>query len=322
MSKSRTIISEIEKMLEAKQITYGALTHLTWIEERVRGKEFSMNDHIRGLIYSLLSNNRPWEQIEANIDKIDDIFFQYDKDKILATNADVFTDKIQAIKCGNRNIKNQMSSLHKNIRKLERIEKEFGTLDNFVTSGSSLEIADLLANSIKYKLNTLGLALAMEYLRNVGIDATKPDTHIRRILGKNRLGYSEQEIAGEIEAIEIIDAISSQTGYSASKIDAILWLFCSYDNGMICTEKPHCDQCTLRGKYCNYLAYSLSNSMTDEEKKNARFGSVLPDIIVKKSQCAICLHNKGKYCGVFGEKPRQYASAVINEPCPKRMGIN
>ena len=322
MKKSDTVLFEMEKMLAAKQIAYGALTHLTWIEERARGKKFSMSEHIRGLIYSLLSNNRPWEQIEANIKKIDEIFFEYDKDKILATNADVFVDQLQAIKCGNRNIKNQMNSLHANIRKLERIEKEFETLDNFVTSGSPLEIADLLANSMKYKLNTLGLALAMEYLRNVGIDATKPDTHIRRILGKNRLGYSKQEIAGEIEAIEIIDAMSSQTGYSASKIDAIFWLFCSDDNGMICTAKPHCDQCTLCGKYCNYLAYSLSNSMTDGEKENARFGAILPDVVVKESQCAECLHSKGKKCDAFGEKPRQYVSTVINEPCPKRMSIN
>ena len=211
-----------------------------------------------------------------------------------------------------------MNSLHANIRKLERIEKEFGTLDNFVTSGSPLEIADMLANSIKYKLNTLGLALAMEYLRNVGIDATKPDIHIRRILGKNRLGYSKQEIADEIEAIEIIDYISSQTGYSASKIDAILWLFCSDDNGMICTEKPHCEQCKLNGKYCGYLAYRIGNSMTDEEKKNARFGFILPDIVEKESQCVNCSFSKGKHCDMFGEKPRQYVSATINEPCPFR----
>ncbi len=318
MDKGKIVLTEIEKMLHEKQITFDSLTHLTWIEERARGKLFSMSEHIRGLIYSLLSNNRPWQQIEANIEKIDEIFFEYDKDKILATNAAVFIDRLQAIKCGNRNIKNQMNSLHANIRKLERIEKEFGTLDSFVTSGSPLEIADLLANSVKYKLNTLGLALAMEYLRNVGIDATKPDTHIRRILGKNRLGYSEQEIAGEIESIEIVDTLSSQTGYSASKIDAILWLFCSDDNGMICTEKPHCDQCTLRGKYCNYLAYSLSNSMTNEEKKNARFGFILPDIVVKESQCVKCLHNQGKRCEVFGEKPKQYVSANIDEKCPKR----
>lgn len=252
MNNTRIIISEIEAMLEERHVTFDNLTHLEWIQQRAEGKTFSMSEHIRGMIYSLLSNNRPWEQIEENIEQIDKIFFYYDKDKILNTSADYFTEQIQLIKCGNRNIKKQMNALHYNIHKLERIEKEFGTLDNFVTSGTPIEIADLLANSLKYKLQTLGLALAMEYLRNVGIDAVKPDTHIRRILGKNRLGYSPSETAGETEAIEIIDTISKESGYSPSKIDAILWLFCSDNNGMICTENPHCELCHLKGKYCNW----------------------------------------------------------------------
>lgn len=58
--------------------------------------------------------------------------------------------------------------------------------------------------------------------------------------------------------------------------------------------------------------------MTEEEKKNFRFGFVETDICVKESQCVKCLHNKGNRCGVFGEKPRQYVSATINEPCPYR----
>ncbi len=58
--------------------------------------------------------------------------------------------------------------------------------------------------------------------------------------------------------------------------------------------------------------------MTEEKKKNARFGFVDPDSCVKESQCVNCLHNKGKHCDVFGEKPRQYVSASINEKCPKR----
>ena len=57
--------------------------------------------------------------------------------------------------------------------------------------------------------------------------------------------------------------------------------------------------------------------MTEEEKKNARFGAILPDIVVKETQCIICVHNKGKYCDVFGEKPLQYVSANINEKCPE-----
>lgn len=252
MKNSRIILSEIEAMLQERHVSFANLTHLEWIQQRAEGKTFSFSEHIRGMIYSLLSNNRPWEQIEENIDQIDKIFFYYDKDKILNTSADYFTQQIQLIKCGNRNIKKQMDALHRNIHKLERIEKEFGTLDNFVTSGTPIEIADLLANSLKYKLHTLGLALAMEYLRNVGIDAIKPDTHICRILGKKHLGYSSSEEAGDIEAIEIINTISKETGYLPSKIDALFWLFCSDSNGMICTKIPDCERCRLKGKYCNW----------------------------------------------------------------------
>lgn len=252
MQNSHDILSEIETMLHERHISFDNLTHLEWIQQRSEGKCFSMSEHIRALIYSQLSNNRPWMQIEANIDRIDEIFFHYDKERILNTSSDYFVEEIQSIKCGNRGIRKQMDALHNNIHKFERIEQEFGSLDHFVTSGTPIEIADLLANSLKYKLSTLGLALAMEYLRNVGIDATKPDTHIRRVLGSKRLGYSQKEIAGEIEVIEIIDTISSETGYLPSRIDAILWLFCSDDNGMICTENPHCDQCRLKGKQCNW----------------------------------------------------------------------
>lgn len=252
MPNSDAILSEIEAMLFEKQITADALTHLEWIQQRKSGRTFTTADHIRALVYAQLSNNRPWAQIEAHIHQIDQIFFGYDKEKILATPYDYFLNEILAIRCGNRGIRKQMYALHGNIRKFERIEQEFGSLDRFVVSGTAIEIADLLANSVKYKLDTLGLALALEYLRNVGIDAAKPDTHICRILGCDRLGYSAKTAAGEYEAIEIIDTMSHETGYTASQIDALLWLFCSNDNGRICTEKPHCSQCNLYGKYCRH----------------------------------------------------------------------
>lgn len=252
MNNSMEILNRIEKMLQEKHISVETMTHLEWIQARSAGKQFSMSEHIRAMIYSLLTNNRRWDQVERNIEEIDKIFFDYDKERILNTPPEFFVGQIQKIKCGNRNIRNQMEALHSNIYKLEKIENEFGSLDRFVTSGTPVEIADLLANSLKYKLHTMGLALAMEYLRNVGIDAIKPDTHICRILGKDRLGYSPNKEAGEIEAIEIIDRISKETGYLSSEIDAVLWLFCADDKGMICTKKPLCNECKLKGEHCNW----------------------------------------------------------------------
>lgn len=251
MKNDLTVLTKIESMLQEAHISYDALTHLEWIEQRKNGKTFSMSEHIRAMIYAMLSNNRRWEQIDENISVIDEIFFHYNSARIRSASPEYFIQELLRIKCGNRNIRNQMTALHGNIRKLERIDLEFGSIDQFVVSGTPVEIADLLSNSLKYKLNTLGFALAMEYLRNVGIDTAKPDTLVRRILGRSRLGYSRQEIANEIEAIEIIDTISAETGYSPSKIDAILWLFCSSGNGMICTEPPHCERCLLRGSHCH-----------------------------------------------------------------------
>ena len=46
------------------------------------GKKFTLSDHIKGLIYSLLSNQRPWKSIVANMDKIENIFYDFDVDKI------------------------------------------------------------------------------------------------------------------------------------------------------------------------------------------------------------------------------------------------
>lgn len=252
MPNSNAILSEIEAMLSERQISFDTLTHLDWIQRRKSGKTFTMSEHIRALVYSQLSNNRPWMQIESHIHQIDKIFFDYDMERILRASPDYFLNEILAIRCGNRSIRKQMYALHGNIRQFERIEREFGSMDRFVVSGTAIEIADLLANSLKYKIDAFGLALAMEYLRNVGIDAAKPDTHICRILGCERLGYSAKAEAGEYEAIGIIDAISQEIGYAASQIDAILWLFCSENNGMICTEKPHCSQCRLHGKHCRH----------------------------------------------------------------------
>ena len=128
------IITEIKYMLQERHISADKLTHLEWIKQRKNGKTFSMPEHIRGMIYSLLSNNRPWEPIEENLDRIDEIFFHYDKDEILATSPDYFIEQIQLIRCGNRSIKKQMNALHGNIHTFERIEKEFGTLDALINT--------------------------------------------------------------------------------------------------------------------------------------------------------------------------------------------
>lgn len=190
------LVKNIEQMLDENNIEYKQYYILKALRKRQDGYKFSFNDHIRALVYSLLSNQRKWNQIEEHLIEIDEIFYNYDKEKILETSYEYFEIKLRAISCGNRNIHNQMLSLHENIRTFEKIEKEYGSLDSFVLSDTINNIAIKLSTSNSgYKLKQIGFALALEYLRNVGLDVGKQDLHIRRILSIKRLGYSKYEEA-------------------------------------------------------------------------------------------------------------------------------
>lgn len=124
------------------------------LQQRKKGKEFTLSDHIKGLIYSLLSNQRPWKGIVANMDKIENIFYDFHVDKIKAENPEKFVNEIRKIKCGNRNINQQMKSLSQNIAIMEEIERDYGSMDNFVTSAPAYEIVKKISdNKSKYEEN-------------------------------------------------------------------------------------------------------------------------------------------------------------------------
>ena len=60
------------------------------IEKREQGKHFTISDHIRGMVYAMLSSGISWERVEKDIDEstgrilsIDKIFQNYDADTLL-----------------------------------------------------------------------------------------------------------------------------------------------------------------------------------------------------------------------------------------------
>lgn len=245
-SDSKQFIKDLENTLKENS-NYEDLLFDTEIytKRRLEGGVFSFKDHIKGMIYSMLSNQRPWKPISDNLRNIDKIFFEYKKDSILKTNPNYFVDKLKEIKCGNRAISKQMDALRYNIKVFEKIEDDYGTLDSYILSKPAEEVVNELANDGIYKLKQIGVPLAYEYLRNVGIDAAKPDVHICRILGANRLGYSKNDVATIKEAIEIIHIIAKESETSVVRIDALLWNLCSIDYGNICGAAPKCKVCKL-----------------------------------------------------------------------------
>ena len=166
-----------------------------------------------------------------------------------------------------------MIKLHVNIQKLQKFQKENGSIDAYYRQFIDIEkdptFQLLITNLSKYgskdKLAELGISLTAEYLRNVGYEMSKPDRHICRILDAEHLGCLNLKVAdatdteiekAKFEAMKIVDQITSKLiakykrQMSVAEVDYILWSYCADGYGETCTEnKPKCKTC-IATEFC------------------------------------------------------------------------
>lgn len=222
------------------------------VAERKAGKKYSLSDHIRGLVYSLLTSQTVWASVQPKLPQIDRLFHNYNPAWLKTASAEELTKAVFDLKCGNRSTSAQIKALTKNIAVFEMIEKRYGSMDAFVTSRPPADIVKLLSNpSSSYKLAQVGEALAWEYIRNVGVDGAKPDTHLKRFLSSHRMGTGRNADCTIDEVLTQVNALSAETGLSQATIDYLIWTFCASKNFEICSATPHCERCPLRD-YCGY----------------------------------------------------------------------
>mgnify|MGYP004619445801 FL=1 len=237
------------------------------LDRRKNGGTFTVSDHIRGMVYSMLTSGAAWNRLEPHIDIatgqipiIDDIFYQYDVTALQSADPTKLCEKVKAQKLGTQYLKNQTEALVKeNIGKLLSIEEKYGSVDNFYQSladkNDNLKtlVRELATAGKPYKLAQLGEALTAEYLKNVGYDIGKPDRHIRRILGSEYLGCSKHQDVPPYEAIDIIADIAKRLNKPAAEVDYILWAYCANGYGEVCTKgKPKCMELCVAEPFCNY----------------------------------------------------------------------
>lgn len=234
-------------------------THIAkQIERREQGEVFSLADHIRGMVYAMLSSGISWKQIESGIDEstgriiaLDEILCNYEPEKLLSADPSDLRYKIKEHNWASQSTLKQMTGLIRiNIPKLLEFQKNSGSIDayyqQFIEEDSSFQslIINLSKAGSKDKFAEMGEALTAEYLRNVGYDMSKPDRHICRILGANHLGCSEHEPVQVFEAMEIVKRIALLCGKHIAEVDYILWSYCATGYGEICTaQRPMCWIC-------------------------------------------------------------------------------
>ena len=175
--------------------------------------------------------------------------YQIGEYKLKNTDYTYFVNALKSRKLANRSINAQMQNLKYNVEVFEQIEKEYFSLDYFITALKPAAVAVLFASTESpYKLKQMKFALVLEYLRNVGIDTAKPDVHIVRIL--KRLGLLNKSGNEEKQVINFLENISLETGISVAKIDFLLWHYCSENFCNICSANPKCNECVIK-EFCN-----------------------------------------------------------------------
>ncbi|HJA69075.1 MAG TPA: hypothetical protein H9664_03545 [Firmicutes bacterium] len=64
-------------------------------EKRKNKVDFSLTEHVKAMVYSMLSNNRPWDGIAKNSEKIDAIFQNFNIDYLLTASPEELEQKLK-----------------------------------------------------------------------------------------------------------------------------------------------------------------------------------------------------------------------------------
>ena len=255
-------------LLRDGKIQYKKLWENTHIKKQIDRRnsgnlDFTLPEHIRAMVYSMLSSGISWERVEKSIDEsigritaIDDIFHQYDPEYLLSCQGDDLAEQIKEIGCASYSTRKQMNGLiHTNIEKMIGLQEKYGSIDRYyqkfieVDSSMKLLVRNLSCSSSEDKYVQMGEPLVAEYLRNIGYDLAKPDRHICRILGRDYLGCSEPEQVPVYEAFDLIRELSESMGRkTVAEVDYILWSYCAEGYGAICKRShPKCENCVAQG---------------------------------------------------------------------------
>lgn len=128
-----------------------------------------------------------------------------------------------------------------------RMQNEGGTVDGFFEAAreADQDLVSLLSDQESdWKLPGVGVALAAEFLKNLGYDEFKPDRHTIRMLGPSRLAVCDRLDPLSVRRHGI--ALARAAGIPAAELDQMLWLYCARGYGGTCGAEPRCGQCRMR----------------------------------------------------------------------------
>lgn len=225
------------------------------VQRRKSGEpmELETMDYIRAMTYAILSNSTNWCRIAHDADPQTGRLRNVDKAlKARVDNEQDLSAAFEENRVRFRFKKRQIPAVEANIRSLKKAADLPAKYVKMSANGADFwPLVQAIANGKPedgYKLAQIGPALACEYLRNLGYDIPKPDRHLCRLLGSERLQFFNQPIPESEEVYNLVRRVanSSKSNYGPAQADYILWSYCAIGYGNMCNGKNRaCKDCCL-----------------------------------------------------------------------------
>lgn len=225
------------------------------VQRRKSGEpmELETMDYIRAMTYAILSNSMNWRCVAHDADPQTGRLRNVDK----ALKARVVNDTDLSVAFEENQVrfrfkKRQIPAVKENIGRLKEAAELSAKYAKMSANGTDFwPLVQAIANGKPedgYKLAQIGPALACEYLRNLGYDIPKPDRHLCRMLGSERLQFFNQPMPELEEVYNLVRRVanSSKSNYGPGQADYILWSYCAIGYGNMCNGKNRaCEDCCL-----------------------------------------------------------------------------
>lgn len=227
------------------------LNQAALVQARAGGHVFSNDEVFKGLVLSVLSSSTNWAIVENILPDLAVQFAGFQIEPFTALDDDEIEDLYSWFiqqHAGSVVLRKSLLNLRAAARALMMRADQFDSLHLYLENllqqrnGNPRDLVVALGGrqfGPKHKLPGLGIALAAEFLKNVGYDVAKPDRHVNRAVGSfgwvefntwpNREG-TKAPTASEGEAMAVMDEMEHFADANAllvCYVDNAVWLLCA-----------------------------------------------------------------------------------------------
>ena len=225
------------------------------VEKREAGGAWGNDELFEALVRSILSANTDWAKVQRILPQLSALFHGFSLDwysdlqpsEINQTLIPWFKQR----KAGSQSLGASLRHLIECAKQLRKYCERYGSIESYLAQLSAQHNADPKAvaatlgeQASPAKLPGLGVALAAEFLKNIGYDISKPDRHINRAVGSFGLvhfaNWADKRrtlppTAGKHEirtVMRVMENWAHELGFRATFLDNAIWLLCAKNSGL------------------------------------------------------------------------------------------